>query len=158
MAEDWLRDSGPINWFLEQIGPSIRRSHINEKLCREWEWVFNNQQWQEWNIFAISTENCLMFCKVKILSNIERKMRDEELKVWKLLIANLISWLQNKMSAQKWSECEIYIQKVVRMWIFSIKNNNGRFDYIAKELAKDIFLFRLHYTWWRTTIYFEVHL
>ncbi len=32
MAEGWLRDSGPIKLFLEQIGPSIRRSHINEKL------------------------------------------------------------------------------------------------------------------------------
>ena len=110
--------------FLEQIGPSIRRSHINEKLCCElWVWV-SVQQWQEWNIITISIENYLTFIKFDILSNIERKMRDEEIEVWKLLIANLISWLQNKMSAQKWSECEIYIKKwsEVRMWIFSFKN------------------------------------
>ena len=41
----------------------------------------------------------------------ERKIRDEEIEVCKLLIAILISRLRNKMSAQKWSECEIYIKK-----------------------------------------------
>ena len=41
----------------------------------------------------------------------ERKMRDEEIEVCKLLIAILISEHRNKMSAQKWSECEIYIKK-----------------------------------------------
>ncbi len=35
MVEGWLRDSGPINLFLEQIGTSIRRSHENDKLCCE---------------------------------------------------------------------------------------------------------------------------
>ena len=38
-------------------------------------------------------------------------MRDEEIEVCKLLIAILISKLRNKISAQKWSECEIYIKK-----------------------------------------------
>ena len=38
-------------------------------------------------------------------------MRDEEIEVCKLLIPILISKLRNKMSAQKWSECEIYIKK-----------------------------------------------
>ena len=41
-----------------------------------------------------------------MLSIKERKMRDEEIEVCKL-----ISRLRNKMSAQKWSECEIYIKK-----------------------------------------------
>ena len=38
-------------------------------------------------------------------------MRDEEIEVCKLLIAILISRLRNKMSAQKWSFCEINIKK-----------------------------------------------
>ena len=46
-----------------------------------------------------------------MLSIIERKIRDEEIEVCKLLIAILKSRLRNKMSAQKWSECEIYIKK-----------------------------------------------
>ena len=32
MAEGWLRDSGPINFFWDQIGPSILRSHVDERL------------------------------------------------------------------------------------------------------------------------------
>ena len=46
-----------------------------------------------------------------MLSIIERKLRNEEIEVCKLLIAILISRLQNKMSAQKWSFSEIYIKK-----------------------------------------------
>ena len=46
-----------------------------------------------------------------MLSIIERKLRDEEVEVCQLLIATLISRLKNKMSAQKWSFCEIYIKK-----------------------------------------------
>jgi len=38
-------------------------------------------------------------------------MRDEEIEVCKLLIEILIRRQRNKMSAQKWSECEIYIKK-----------------------------------------------
>ena len=52
-------------------------------------------------------------------------MRDEEIEVCKLLIAILISRLRNKMSAQKWSECEIYIKK----WSeceFSLRPNSCR--------------------------------
>jgi len=33
------------------------------------------------NVFTISIENYLMFCKVDILSIIERKMRDKEVEV-----------------------------------------------------------------------------
>jgi len=53
-----------------------------------------------------SIENYLWFCKVGMLSIKERKMRDEEIEVCKLLIAILMSRLRNKISAQKWSECE----------------------------------------------------
>jgi len=35
MAEGWLRDSGPINFFWDKIGPSILRSHVNERLYCE---------------------------------------------------------------------------------------------------------------------------
>ena len=52
-----------------------------------------------------------MFCKVGILSIIARKKWDEEVEVWKLLIANLISKLRKKMSAQNKPECEIYKKK-----------------------------------------------
>ena len=38
-------------------------------------------------------------------------MRDEEIEVCKLLIEISIRRQRNKMSAQKWSECEIYIKK-----------------------------------------------
>ena len=53
MAEGWLRDSGPINFFL---GPSILRSHVDlSKIIK---------------------------CSVKLrLCQIERKMRDEEVEV-----------------------------------------------------------------------------
>jgi len=32
MAEGRVRDSGPINFFWDKIGPSILRSHVNERL------------------------------------------------------------------------------------------------------------------------------
>jgi len=35
MAEGWLRNSGPINFFWDKIGPSILRSHVNERLYCE---------------------------------------------------------------------------------------------------------------------------
>ena len=57
------------------------------------------------NVFTISVENYLMFCKVDILLIIERKMRDEEVEVWKILIANSISRLRKKISAQNKPEC-----------------------------------------------------
>jgi len=41
--------------------------------------VFNKDKIK--NVFTISVENYLMFCKVDILLIIERKMRDEEVEV-----------------------------------------------------------------------------
>ena len=35
MAEGWLQDSGPINFFWDQIGPSILRSHVDDRLYCE---------------------------------------------------------------------------------------------------------------------------
>jgi len=52
-----------------------------------------------------------MFCKVGIVSIIARKKWDEEVEVWKLLIAILNIRLRKKMSAQNKPECEIYKKK-----------------------------------------------
>ena len=71
--------------------------------------MFNNDKIK--NVFTIIIENYLMFCKVEILSIKERKMRDEEVEVFKILIGNLISKLRKKMSAQNKPECEIYKKK-----------------------------------------------
>ena len=74
--------------------------------------VVSVQQWQDWNVFTISIKKYLLKFKVDILSIIVRKMRDEEVEVWKLLIANLISKHQNKMSAKKLPFSEIYIKNL----------------------------------------------
>jgi len=66
------------------------------------------QQWQDKNVFTISIKKYLLTFKVDIVSITVRKMQDEEVKVWKLLIANLISRRQKQMSAKKLPISEIY--------------------------------------------------
>ena len=62
--------------------------------------------------FTISIKKYLLEFKVDILSIKVRKMRDEEVEVWKLLIANLISKHQKQMSAKKLPFSEIYIKNL----------------------------------------------
>ena len=52
-------------------------------------------------------------------------MRDEEVEVWKLLIANLISKHQKQMSAKKLPFSEIYI-KNLPVSEFSLLNSNKK--------------------------------
>ena len=137
MAQGWWQDSGPIKLFLEQIGPWIRRSHVNEKWCCECSTMTRIKR------FCESIKTYLKFCKVGMLSIIERKLRDEEIEVCKLLIAILISRLQNKMSAQKWSFSEIYIKK----W------SDSEFSHLSCIWTKNVHYFKSSFYW---TVYLIV--